>query len=271
VRSNFFIDILHVVCDISQAKEGTPVSAALRSIEQPLQLAKLAYEALRDSILSGHLNPGDVVNEMALAKELGISRTPVREALLELSSQGLVEILPRKGIRIKYFTERDVNEVCEIRELIEIAVVEGLARKGTSRSLKRLESALEQQRKAVKNGDMVEFLRADRLFHIALTHLTDNRRLPKILENLRDLIQVMGKEALTREGRVEEVLEEHLNVVACIKQGKIGEAKEAMRVHLRRSRNAILDGLKRDSADEEENSQITGLRIKRNFSQETSR
>ena len=220
------------------------MSAGIRAIEQPLQLAKLAYEALRDSILSGHLAPGDIVNEMALAKELGISRTPVREALLELSSQGLVEILPRKGIRIKYFTERDVNDVCEIRELIELAVVEGLARKGTKHSLTHLEAALEQQRRAVKNRDMVEFLKADRLFHIALTDLTDNRRLPKILENLRDLIHVMGKEALTREGRVEQVLEEHVNVISYIKQGKIGQAKEAMRLHLKKSKAAILDGLK---------------------------
>lgn len=225
------------------------MSAALRSIEQPLQLAKLAYEALRDSILTGHLAPGDIVNEMALAKELGISRTPVREALLELSSQGLVEILPRKGVRIKYFTERDVNEVCEIRELIELAVVEGLARRGAGRFVKRLETALKQQREALKTGDMIEFLNADRLFHVCLTGLTDNRRLRKILENLGDLIHVMGKEGLTREGRVAEVLEEHADVVHCIKRGKIGEAKEAMRLHLQKSRTAILEGLKRDFHD----------------------
>jgi DNA-binding GntR family transcriptional regulator len=222
------------------------VSAALRSIEQPLQLAKLAYEALRDSILSGHLAPGKIVNEMALAKELGISRTPVREALLELSSQGLVEILPRKGIRIKYFSEQDVHEVCEIRELIELALVDGVARTEVGRSPKRLESALKQQRDAVKKGDMTEFLEADRRFHLSLTGLTDNRRISRILENLGDLIHVMGKEGLTRKGRVAEVLEEHQNVVDALKQGKIREAKEAMRVHLQNSRNAILEGLKRD-------------------------
>jgi DNA-binding GntR family transcriptional regulator len=222
------------------------VSPALRSIEQPLQLAKLAYEALRDSILSGHLAPGSIVNEMALAKELGISRTPVREALLELSSQGLVEILPRKGIRIKYFTEQDVHEVCEIRELIELAVVEGMARDGAGRSPKTLESALERQRKAVKRGDMREFLEADRSFHLSLRGLTDNRRLRRILENLGDLIHVMGTEGLTREGRVAEVLKEHQNVVDSLKQGKIREAKEAMHLHLKNSRNAILEGLKRD-------------------------
>jgi DNA-binding GntR family transcriptional regulator len=240
------LDTLNVVCDISHTREGYPVSAALRSIEQPLQLAKLAYEALRDSILSGHLAPGNIVNEMALAKELGISRTPVREALLELSSQGLVEILPRKGIRIKYFTEQDVHEVCEIRELIELAVVEGMARNRADRSPKRLESALKQQRQAVKNGDVMEFLEADRRFHLSLTGLTDNRRLRRILENLGDLIHVMGTEGLIREGRVAEVLEEHQNVVDSLKQGKIPEAKEAMRLHLKNSRNAILEGLRRD-------------------------
>ncbi len=120
--------------------------------------------------------------------------------------------------------------------------------------MKRLESALEQQRKALKIGDMVEFLNADRLFHVALTGLTDNRRLRKILENLGDLIHVMGKEGLTRVGRVTEVLEEHLNVVNCLKRENIGEAKEAMRLHLQKSRKAILEGLKRDFNERERDS-----------------
>ena len=221
--------------------------AKLRSIEHPQQLAQLAYKALKDCILTGHLKPGDIVYEMALAKELSISRTPVREALLELSSQGLVEILPRKGIRIKYFTEQDVHEVCEIRELIELAIVEGVARKGAGRSLKRLEAVMEQQQYAMENGDMVKFLDADRLFHLALTGLTDNRRLRKILENLGDLIHVMGKEGLTREGRAEEVLVEHMKVVDCIRKGKISETKEALHLHLKNSRYAILAGLKLDT------------------------
>jgi len=223
------------------------VTVKLRSIEKPIQLAELAYEALRDSILNGHLKPGDIVNEIPMAREMGISRTPVREALLELSSQGLVEILPRRGVRIKYFSEKDVHEVCEIRELIELGVVEKVAQSGSPFSFSRLEQALEKQREAVRTGDVPEFLRADRVFHLELISLSANRRLPKILMNLRDLIDVMAQRALTRAGRMQEVLAEHQAVVDCIKQGKVAEAKGALRVHLEKTKHAVLERIKRDS------------------------
>jgi DNA-binding GntR family transcriptional regulator len=225
------------------------VTSKLRSIEKPIQLAELAYEALRDSILNGLLKPGDIVNEIPMAKEMGISRTPVREALLELSSQGLVEILPRRGVRIKYFTEQDVHEVCEIRELIELGVVEKAAQSGTPFAHSKPEQALEMQRDAVRVGDVPEFLRADRLFHIELISLSGNRRLPKILQNLRDLIDVMAQRALTRSGRMEEVLLEHQAVVDCIKQGKVMEAKDALRHHLQKTKHAVLERIKRGSQD----------------------
>ena len=102
--------------------------AKLRSINQPLPLAKMAYEALRDSILAGELISGEVYNEMALAKELGISRTPVREALLELSTRGLVSFLPRRGVIVKRYTKRDVEEIFELRKAIELAAVEKVAK-----------------------------------------------------------------------------------------------------------------------------------------------
>ncbi len=223
------------------------VPAKFRSIEKPVQLTGLVYDAIRDSILSGHLKPGDIVNEIPLAKELGTSRTPVREALLALSSQGLVEILPRKGIRITYFTERDVHEVCEIRELIELGVLEKVARRGSTLSLSRLQVALDKQRDAFRTNDVPEFLRADRLFHVELISLLANRRLARILENLRDLIDVMGQQALTLEGRVEEVLAEHQAVVTCIQKGQVSEAKEALRVHLAKTKHAVLERVRSDS------------------------
>jgi DNA-binding GntR family transcriptional regulator len=228
------------------------VTAKLKSIQKPIQLAELAYEALRDSILSGHLKPGDIVNEIPMAKEMGISRTPVREALLELSSQGLVEIIPRRGIRIKYFTEKDVHEVCEIRELIELGIVEKVAQSGAAFPLGKLEQVLEKQREAMRSGDVPEFLHADRLFHLELVSLSANRRLPKILVNLRDLIDVMAQRALTRAGRPEEVLAEHQEVVDCIKLGKAAEAKDALRLHLEKSKQAVIDRIKRDSQNSNE-------------------
>ena len=83
----------------------------LAAIQQPPALAKIAYEALRDSILAGRLRSSEVYSEKVLADELGISKTPVREALLELSAQGLVQFLPRRGVRVTHFSKKDAQEV----------------------------------------------------------------------------------------------------------------------------------------------------------------
>lgn len=217
------------------------MSPRLASIKPPEQLTRLAYESLRKSILNGHMRSGELLTEMKLAEELGISRTPVREALLELASQGLVEILPRKGIKIKDFSEQDVHEVFQIREIIEIAAIDIILSQGPVGAKSNLNTWLDKQRLAIEEGDQLEFLEADRMFHNTFCEMTGNARLPAMLDHLRDLVQVMGVEALTREGRLAEVMEEHTNILRFIFQGNAEEAKAAMRLHLLRSKEAVLE------------------------------
>ncbi|UCG66707.1 MAG: GntR family transcriptional regulator [Deltaproteobacteria bacterium] len=212
----------------------------LRAITQPLPLAKMAYKALRDSILSGHLVPGEIYNEMAIAKELGISRTPVREALLELSTQGLITFLPRKGVMVSHHKRQDVEEIFELRKAIELAAIEKAAKASPPRDLAKCEKALANQRKIIKKKDFLAFLQADRMFHTTFSEMTNNRRLVDILENLRDIIHLMGAEALGRAGRWPEVIVEHEKVLEAVRQGKPMKAREAMDYHLDRSKEAVL-------------------------------
>ncbi len=176
----------------------------LRAIRQPLPLAKIAYERLRDSILNGDLKPGEIYKEMNLARDFGISRTPSREGLLELSVHGLVTFLPRRGVKINHFTRRDVEEVFELRKAIELAIVEKISPGSTDINLAKLEKTFDSQVMAMKRGDRVAFLDEDRVFHATLAKLTQNHRLVSILENIRDMVHMMGLEALTRSGRMEE-------------------------------------------------------------------
>lgn len=212
----------------------------LRALNHPLPLAKMAYEALRDSILTGKLVPGEVYNEMALAKELGISRTPVREALLDLSAQGLVTFLPRKGILVNHNTKQDVQEIFELRKAIELAAIEKVAEASPPCDLTEIEEALDKQRKAAKKKDYVAFTKADRTFHAIFSELTNNRRFVAIVENIRDLVHLMGTQGLTEEGRAEEVIVEHEKVLEAVRQGKPVKALEAMDFHLDRSKEAVL-------------------------------
>jgi DNA-binding GntR family transcriptional regulator len=128
------------------------------TIEQPESLAKKAHEAIRNSILSGDWKIGEIYNEKAIAADLGISRTPVREALLELASHGLIVFLPRKGLMVNRFTRRDVDEIFELRKAVELAAVEKITRTSPLFNLFEIEESLLKQRKAVNEKDYPAFM-----------------------------------------------------------------------------------------------------------------
>lgn len=209
------------------------------AIKQPESLAKMAYEAIRISILAGDWKIGEIYNEKAIAADLGISRTPVREALLELASQDLIIFLPRKGLMVNRFTRRDVDEIFELRKAIELAAVEKIAKASPPFDLFEIEESLLKQRRAANEKNYDAYMEADRLFHICFSELTNNRRLIAILENLRDMIHLMGYKALSLEGRALEVIEEHLAIFEAVNKGNVEEARQAMEIHLEKSKEAV--------------------------------
>jgi DNA-binding GntR family transcriptional regulator len=211
----------------------------LAAIKQPESLAKMAYEAIRKSILSGQWKIGELYNEKAIAADLGISRTPVREALLELASQDLILFLPRRGLMVNRFTRRDVDEIFELRKAIELAAVEKVTLASPPFDLFEIEEALLKQRKAAKEKDYLAFMEADRIFHTSFSELTNNRRLIAALENLRDMMHVMGVKALALEGRALKVIEEHQAIFEAVRRGNCEEARRAMADHLDQSKEAV--------------------------------
>ncbi len=211
----------------------------LTTIKQPESLAKMAYEAIRQSILSGQWQIGELYNEKAIAADLGISRTPVREALLELASQDLIIFMPRRGLMLNRFTLSDVDEIFELRKAIEQASVEKIANTSPLPDMLAIEESLLKQRKAVKQKDYIAFIEADRKFHTSFSTLTKNRRIIAIVENIRDMIQVMGIKALSLEGRALKVIEEHQAIFQAVKKGDSKEARKVMAYHLDQSMEAV--------------------------------
>jgi DNA-binding GntR family transcriptional regulator len=225
---------------MNDKQSATNISA----IVQPLPLAKLAYERLRQSILEGHMKAGEVYNEMALAEELGVSRTPVREALLELASQGLVTFLPRKGVKVNFLTRSDAEELFEIRRIMECAVAEKVALACSERILRPADREFKLAKKAAEKHDTSAFLSADRNFHNELAKMANNSRIISILGNLRDLIHMLGLEALSQPDRMDEVVAEHELILAGIRAGDAERAKKAMHAHLGATRRAVLQQYK---------------------------
>jgi DNA-binding GntR family transcriptional regulator len=219
------------------------LNPGLKSLDQPASLSKLAYDAILKSILSNAMIPGEIYSEMSLAQDLGISRTPVREALLELSVQGLVEFLPRKGIVVYRINAKDVDEIFEIRRAIDATAAEKLASADPPPDTRLLRKALKKQNEAVESKSYWKYLRADRDFHVTLAQLTGNGRLVAIAENIRNLVHLMGIQALERQGRMLAVLDEHTRIIEAIEQRQPQQAREAVIDHLIKSEQAVLEAL----------------------------
>lgn len=212
---------------------------SLNRIRKPEPLAKTALKALRQSILSNDLKSGVIYNEKSLAKDLGISRTPVREALLELSSKRLVKFLPQKGVIINTFTQKDIKEVFEIRTALEVFSIKKICQISQTADLTMLEDYLNEQKEAAKEDDPQRFMAADRKFHIGFTRLTDNNYLMDTMHDIRDIMHLMGFKALGLEGRMDEVVLEHENIFKAVMTGDAAKAMSLMEYHLKYSKKAV--------------------------------
>ncbi len=211
----------------------------LNKIDKPEPLAKTAYKILRHSILSNDLSVGIVYNEKSLANDLGISRTPVREALLELSSKRLVKFLPQKGVIINTFSNKEIDDVFEIRTALEVFSIKKICLNYKALDTSHITKDLNDQKNAAKLKDKLEFMEADRRFHIGFSRLAQNNYLEDTMQDIRDIMHLMGFSALDIKGRIQEVVKEHENILNAILKGNVNLAKEQMKYHLEVSRKAV--------------------------------
>lgn len=180
-----------------------------------------------------------IYNEKNLARELGISRTPVREALLELSSKKLVKFLPQKGLIINTFSRKDIDNVFEIRTALETFSIKKICLSKTNLDISNLQQTLDEQNNAVSNKDILRFMEEDRQFHIGFTKLASNDYLMDMMNDIRDIMHLMGLRALNIKGRMEQVVKEHENILKAVAQGDTAKAVERMEYHLDYSKTAV--------------------------------
>ena len=206
----------------------------------PAQLERRVYEALRDEIVSGALAPGDQLVEARIAEELGVSKTPVREALIRLQRDGLVEIEPYRGARVIQPSDRDVVEISELRLLIETAVVRDLAERRPADVIAELERSVAESKRALAAGEQERFLARLQEFSDLLAAACENRRMVKVLTDLRSVLQVIGGSSLRAPGREERSIAEHEAIVAAIKAGDPDAAAAAEEEHIRSIERDVL-------------------------------
>jgi DNA-binding GntR family transcriptional regulator len=218
--------------------EATPGS--LRSLQRR-NLREDAVEVLRAAILGGDLLPGSIHSAVSLAEQLGVSPTPVREAMLELANSGLVEVLPNRGFRITVIDDPDLDEICELRMLVEVPATAIVIKRASDADLARLEVPLRELEAAAERLDVPAFLIADREFHLSLLTLTGNQRLVEIIAGLRDQTRIVGLQSLVAAGALQATASEHRPLLEAIAARDVAEAQRRMKVHLEHTRRDWAD------------------------------
>jgi DNA-binding GntR family transcriptional regulator len=215
----------------------------LNKIKRPETLLSLAYDRIKGLLVSGQLSIDEIYSANQFAEMLGVSRTPVREALLQLAAEGLLIPVQGRGFKIKGFSEKEIKDFFEARLMIETYVISRLVRGIGAEDLKALQTSLKQMVQSADRGDITCFLEADKAFHMNLVRRYTNRLLETIMENIRNLISILGQKALSSSGRIEEVLQEHQAIVAAVKEKDPNKAAKAMSHHLNRTERAIIETL----------------------------
>lgn len=196
-----------------------------------------AYSHIKERILSGELLPDTLYSETRLSAELGISRTPVREALQCLSQDGYITIVPSRGFKIRTLNDTDMEQSIQVRCAIEgycaYLLCKDIKNRKAQRLMRRLQELLEDMEDAMEADDGHEsFMSADHNFHLALVSYAGNEEFDQLFQRLMYLIRLTSQQALNVPGRVEDTLEEHRQFYDALSSGDAAKAYTLLIQHL---------------------------------------
>ncbi|MEU5719240.1 GntR family transcriptional regulator [Streptomyces sp. NPDC020403] len=198
--------------------------------------------ALRSALIAGELRPGVVYSAPTLAAQFGVSATPVREAMLDLTREGLVEAVRNKGFRITEMTDQDLDEFTEIRTLIEVPTVGRVTAVASVDQLEALRPLAQQIVTAAQEHDLLKYVETDHRFHLELLALAGNHHLVEVVGDLRKRSRLFGLGSLNETGRLVASAQEHVELLDLIAGGRAQEAEDCMRRHLSHVRTLWADG-----------------------------
>lgn len=208
-------------------------------------LRELVCENIRQAIIDGTFSPGERLMEIQLADEMGVSRTPVREAIRKLELEGFVVMIPRRGTYVADISIKDITEIYEIRISLDILAAGLAAERITDEELATLNSYLVEIGKHVPAMNMEKIVELDSAFHDVLYHASRNERLEAIINNLREQLTGIRGRSMSAPGRMIETMDEHRALVEAIAARDVERAQRAARVHLENAEHTLMRSLER--------------------------
>ena len=202
------------------------------TMNEYLPLRDVVFNTLRQAILRGELKPGERLMEIQLANKLGVSRTPIREALRKLELEGLVNMVPRKGAEVADITEKSLRDVLEVRKALEELSVQLACEKITEEEIEELKRVAERFKDTLHDQDVTKIAEADVAFHDVIYTATDNQKLILLLNNLREQMYRYRVEYLKKEEAYPQLIAEHEELIDNISKRNKEEATRIMCEHI---------------------------------------
>jgi DNA-binding GntR family transcriptional regulator len=218
--------------------EGIPTVTMTHRIVQQVLYLEVA-DRLRDMIQSRALSAGAWVDETRLSKELGISRTPLREALKVLVAEGLLRLEPRRGCFVNELSARDLDDIFPLMAMLEGRCAFEAARKLNDDDLIRLEALHQQLQVYASGGNLDQYYATNALIHVAIQSLADNRWLSDLIDGLRKVLNLSRHKSLVFPGRIAESCAEHLAIYAALKARDSEGAEALTRKHVMHQLDAL--------------------------------
>ena len=210
-------------------------------MDEFLPLRDVVFNTLRQAILRGELKPGERLMEIQLANKLGVSRTPIREAIRKLELEGLVLMIPRKGAEVAEITEKNMLDLLEVRRALEELAVKLACERITEEEIQELKDAADAFQKILSAKDITKIAEADEAFHDVIFKSTGNDRLIQLLNSLREQMYRYRLEYLKREEYHPQLLEEHQQIIDRITRKDQSEAAELIDRHIGNQVDVMLE------------------------------
>ncbi|MGB4065919.1 MAG: GntR family transcriptional regulator [Azonexus sp.] len=205
----------------------------------PTALYQEVAERLRQRIFAHELTPGTWIDEQKLAEEYGISRTPLREALKVLASEGLVDLRPRRGCYVTEISRQDTDDIFPLMALLEGRCAAEAVKRAKPSDISALKNIHEQLEAAAREGRIDAFFESNQEFHKKIQELSGNRWLLSVIQDLRKVLKLSRLHSLSLEGRLQQSLDEHRLIMAALQAGDAVKAEKLMHDHLLSGREAL--------------------------------
>ena len=212
----------------------------LSNMDAFLPLRDVVFKTLRQAILTGELKPGERLLEIQLADKLGVSRTPIREAIRQLELEGLVTMLPRKGAQVAHITEKSMSEVLEVRLALDELSVMLACDRISDDELQLLKKACTDFEQAIESKDIKVIAAADVNFHAIILDASHNARLSQIVNNLAEQMYRFRFEYIKDESGWQSLISEHRMITEAIEKKDSKLAAQAIHVHIKNQENSII-------------------------------